>query len=265
MGKRATENDMSLGAIPMTLGNEDDENPNLDLISDDEDDEDPAIVALREEMDELKTSQQDERQFLQDTILEMSSRPAAVAPAAPLKQIANKLDLADLPDPVENREEFYSKLGDKVTNFVNAQSVMTTAALASESHKQQGLMDLENRFSRDHKTLAGKPALFQATVTQEVAKMKNRGVDAQKLIFANPDKFLTGIAKSMRDELGIEDDEDEGDDNVVDIKTRTKKSRAVGVKGGSMPKLKKGAGQKGKKPLGFVQEIRRQQHEMGLI
>lgn len=274
MGRAATTEEIDetgLSAIPLTLGDPDVQEDNLDLIGDGDDDEvDPVITLLQEQMEQLQTSQKEEREFLQNTILEMSQRPAQVvaAPAAnnqPAATIA--LDFKDLPDPVENRDDFNRELGTRVSKFVNDQSTAMSVAVTSQNQTQAGLQDLENRFTRDHAELAKKPALFQATVTQEVAKIKNRGLNPQTFIFADPDKFLSLVAQNMKDELGIEDEDEEDDDgdNVVKLKGSKKTSRTKGVKSGSMPILKKSGKDTGKKPLSMVKEIKKSQHAMGLI
>ena len=270
MGRVATEQEIDkddINGIPLTLGDPDAVNPNQDLIDgDDDDDIDPAILALQSEMDTLVTSQKEEREFLKNTIMEMSQRPAplAVVPVTPAKPLSTALDFKDLPDPVENREDFNRVLGERVSKFVNEHTVATTAAITNQNQTQAGLVDLENRFTRDHKDLAGKPGLFQAIVTQEVAKLKNRGLDVQQFIFADPDKFVTLVAKNMRDEVGIEESDDEEEEAKLKTSGR-KTSRTQGVKGASMPKLKKSGKDVGKKPLSLVKEIKKQQHAMGLI
>lgn len=270
MGRVATELDLDedgVNGIPLTLGDSNADDPNLDLIDGDDDDIDPAILALQSEMETLVTSQKEEREFLQNTILEMSQRPAplAVVPATPTEPLSNALDFKDLPDPVENREDFNRVLGERVSKFVNEHTAATTAAITSQSQTQAGLTDLENRFTRDHKDLAGKPGLFQAIVTQEVNKIKNRGLNPQQFIFADPDKFVSTVAKTMRDELGIEEGDGDEEDEAKLKTSGRKTSRTQGVKGASMPKLKKGGKDASKKPLSLVKEIKKQQHAMGLI
>jgi len=270
MGKVATAEEMALGTIPLTLGDPDMDDPNMDLVGDIDDDLDPAIVGLQEQLDGLETSHKEERTFLQNTILELSQRPPSVAApaAAALKPVPTELDFSDLPDPVEDKEGFYKKLGSSVSDYINQHTVATTNAVTNQQATQNGLADLNNRFSRDYKELSQKPAIFHAVVAQEVKKIQNRGVNAQQVMFADPDKFLKTVATTMRNELGIEEgEEDDGndDDNVANLKPGKKKPRTVGVKGASMPTLKRTGKAPGKKPLSLVKEIKNVQHKMGLI
>lgn len=273
MGKAATAEEAQqkgLGAIPLTIGHADEDNPNLDLIGDDDDDIDPMLVAMQEQLEDMKTSQKEEREFLQNTIIEMSQRPPQMVNAAPANTApaaAAALDFENLPDPVENRKEFNEALGTRITDFVAQQSQNTTALVTAQQQSQGVISDLENRFTRDYKDLATKPALFQATLTQAITKIKNRGLNPQSFVAADPDKFLTEIAKSMKDELGITDDDndEELNDENNTLQLGKKVSRTKGVKSGSMAKLKKAGESKVKKPLSFVREIKKQQHAMGLI
>ncbi len=277
MGRTATQAEMEGDtgiSIPKTLGNPDMEDPNFDLIGDDEDKSDPQITALVEKMDAMEATNSKDKEFLQDTILEMSQRPAQVIPIQPTtNQEPAGLNFDDLPDPVEKRTEFNAELGKRIQTFVGQQTQNTTAAVTAQTQAQAGITDLENRFTRDYKTLAGKPGVFQAIVSQEVQKLKNRGLNAQQFIFAEPDKFLAKVAIQMKSELGIEDDDDdqenadqENADQTTVGKVTKKTSRTKGVKAGSMPNLKKVGGKEtGKKPLSFVKELKKLQLEMGII
>lgn len=274
MGRVATQEQIDGNSgitIPLTLGDPDMEDPNFDLIGDDDgDDVDPKLAALMEKIETMETSNLQDKEFLQNTILEMSQRPAQVVTAPPAQVAAPVgLDFADLPDPVEKRTEFNAELSKRIKGFVDQQSQNTTAVVTAQNTAQAGIADLENRFSRDYKTLAGKPGVFQAIVSQEVKKLQNRGLNAQQFIFADPDKFLGKVATQMKSELGIEDDEGEDldeDGQPIVKKVAKKKSRTKGVRSGSMPTLKKVGGKDiGKKPLTFVQELKKVQLEMGII
>lgn len=274
MGRVATQTEIegkNAISIPLTLGDPDMEDPNFDLIGDgDGDDEDPQISALMEKIESMEVSNLKDKEFLQNTILEMSQRPAQVVTAQTAAPVAAAdLNLDDLPDPVEKSAEFTAELGKRVKAYVNQQNDNTTAAVTAQNTAQAGVADLENRFNRDYKTLAEKPGVFQAVVSQEVQKLKNRGLNPQQFIFADPDKFLAKVATQMKAELGIEDDEEDEDldDDQVSVKkiSKLKKSRTKGVKAGSMPNLKKGGKETGKKPLSFVKELKKRQLEMGLI
>lgn len=276
MGRAATQQEMEGTGeitIPLSLGNSEMDDPSFDLIGGDEEDKNPEVTALLERIESMEATSLQDKEFLQNTILEMSQRPAqVVAPAVVAAPKSTELNLDDLPDPVEKSAEFTAELGKRVKDYVQVQNSNTAATVTAQAQTQAGLSDLENRFTRDYKTLAGKPGVFQAIVSQEVAKLKNKGLNPQQYIFADPDKFLGVVAKQMKSELGIEDEDDgeeeelDGDGNaIVKKQVAKKKSRAKGVKAGSMPNLKKSDKGTSKKPLSFVNEFKKRQLAMGII
>lgn len=276
MGRAATneevDNAENLG-IPMTLGDPDAVDPNLDLVDDDEDEESPMLTAMQEQLDGMETKNATEREFLQNAILSLTQNNAAPAAAAAQDEAALALNLDDLPDPVEKREDFNKELGTRINKFVSTSQQNFAASVTAQNSNTQSLQDLENRFTRDHGELAKKPALFQAVMTQEVANLKNRGLDPSKFVFADPDGFLKKVAEGMRNELGLTEDDDLGDEEttpgrktkVVNLNAKRKRlPRAKGVRAGSTartPSKKTGRD----KPTSFIDELKKQQLEMGIV
>ena len=217
----------------------------------------------------------DQQEFLQNTILSLSARQAA--PAA--KQDDPEpigVDFSDLPDPVEKKDEFHAELGKRINTALARTAEAATNSATAQTQQANSLQDLQTRFQNQHPEMAKKGSLFTATVTTEVNKLKAKGLDAQQFVFGDPDKFLKTVAKSMMEELDLTDEDLENDDDDGEEETRGKarriksaasrngQSRARGVKGGS--NARRGSKRKRNvKPLGFIDELKRQQLEMGII
>ena len=272
MGRVATQEELDSDdfVIPKTIG---DPLDNDDLIGDDEDEDedvDPMLLALQEQMDQLKTNQKDERDFFQNLMTQVAAGANQQQQQQQQQQpTAPEFSVDDLPDPVEDRKGFNAALADKVKNFVTQTNEQTAAAVLAQSSNNQGINDLQNRFMTQHPDLAKKSALFTAVVTEETNKIRNKGLDVRQFVFADPEKFLNTVAESMKEQLGIEDDDLDEDDETDTRTVRKsasgkKKSRAKGVRGQSSPSLKKKAA-KGKKPVGFVAALKKSQADLGIV
>ncbi len=270
MGRVATQEELDSDdfVIPKTIG---DPISNEDLLGEDDEEEDdeevePMLAALQEQMDTLKQSQGQEREFFQQLITQVAA--GANQPAQQQQQQAQpEFNLDDLPDPVEDRAGFNKALAAAVTKFGKETAEQAAGAALTAATNNQSIESLQNSFRSQFPDLAKKSALFTAIVTQETNKIRNKGLDVKQFVFADQDKFLNTVAEAMRQELGIEDDdldEDDEDDTRTVRKSVKTKSRAKGVRGGSSPKLKKSKS-KGKKPTGFVAELKRQQQEIGIV
>lgn len=269
--------------MPQRLGEPDDEN--LDLIDGepgDGDDDDPDPYAqLEERFESLQQQMQQNQEYYQNLILQMATENRSGGGAGQQSggqgdAGASGLNLDDLPDPVEKREDFNKELGKRINGYLTQQQQATQTT----TQLNQQLQDLDNRFRRDYADIADKSALFQTATQQEVQRMRSMGLDPKRAIFIQPDKFLKDVANRMYSELGIDpdarddDDDDEGGNGQQmqqqrrQTKTRINKrsaNRTGGVSRGSRPGG--GAANRGgkKKASGFVDQIKQQQLEEGLL
>ena len=263
--------------IPRTIGGDaDDDYDELELSGDDDDnlddddyhDDDPRFAAMSEQMTGMQTMMQQQGQFYQTAFAQLMSNNGQPDAAAAADQGA--FDLEDLPDPVEDRAGFNKALAAKVTGFVDNQ-VRSTENRVSTGNLEQ---NLSNQFRADHPELAKKGAIFRAAVTEEANILATSGVNAATTIGANPSAFLDKVAARMNNELGIDpnDDDNQNDDDdgraprrkVRRQKAQGDNSRSRNLGKPSRPR-RRGQPKKPAKPKGFINELRQQQADMGLI
>lgn len=196
------------------------------------------IADLRAKMEAAETRHQQERLMWQTAL--MRPNPEPEPPQLP--------SFDDLPDPVENPEEFRKTLSQRMTQSFAQQQEAVTRRLETSTSQKQDLDNLWSRFKSEYEDLAGREALVQGAAALEVQKLRAQGIqDPHQAIMADQDGFLSRVAARMKAELGED----------------VKPNRTQGVGGGSRTVVKP---EKEDKPAPkFVDQLKAVQLQNGLI
>lgn len=153
----------------------------------------------------------------------------------PETQVDDGFDLKSLPDPVEDKDGFIKGVFGAVDRLVQARTEQTAQGLT----RQQQLDRLWNRFMDVHKDLAEFPEIVETAVKEVVQDTANRGVNPERFMLGQTDRFFTKVASTAQEKLarlrakfGIADDDDEGDDSDEPIR-RSAPERDRGLSGSS--------------------------------
>lgn len=248
----------------------------------DGDGDDPKYAALERQLEDMKKSVEDERQYYRQTIdrLIQGQQPPQPAyqqqppqPAAPPQP-----DFSNLPDPVDKPEDFQRELSARVSKAMEAQreyyqntTQQQQQQFQSQTDKQRALDEMWSAFQRDYSDLAPKQTLLRGAIAAEKMEMQQRGVDFERSMFADQRGFMERIANRMRAELGTTGDSGQGDytggqggqGNRPPQQNGNPPNRTGGLGGGSNYNGK-GAGGEGKH-ISFSQQLKNRQMNDGLI
>lgn len=260
-------------ALPETIGDEDDDG--YDLLGDEQEggekeggekdgkgneDDPPDLSSLEQRLDQMQEQLQSKDQMISQLIGQRT--PAQDTPPADTGgQDMSDISLEDLPDPVEKPKEFKTALAKKFGE-VSSRSQQQSQQAAQQQQRQLAIQRMELDFQRDYEDLADRKALMRGAVSEEAQELRKQGVDSEQFIMNNQGQFLQRVADRMRKELG-ETGSDDGRGQSRSKQRSTKRTR--GVSGGSAPSTSGNRGRKQEKAPSFTEQLKKTQHDMGLI
>lgn len=233
--------------FPKTLGADDDDDPNRDLVGDDDGEGDGEGEGGEDPVAQLRRESQEREERYMRTINTLIGQQQGRGGDAGGDNSgdAGTLSFDDLPDPVEDRAGFNKALAEKFGTVTKAQQEQ----MMQQMQRQNAVNSLESRFKTKYSDLAGKSALMRAAVQEEADAMRADGLDPQQAAINDQDGFIEKVAKRMKRELGQEGGKPRG--------------RTRGVSAGSKGKT---TGKPAKeKPKGFLDQLKKAQLDSGLI
>ena len=246
--------------FPTTLGEQSDGDEDLIGQGEGGDEGDPGALSPEDRIAEMerRLEQQSETfeqrlaerdRMFQNTLTSVMSGGKAAA-----QEEGDDLNLDDLPDPVENYQEFRSKLKERIQSHTKNVVSRATDTAQTQNQQQQAFNDVWSRFRTEYPDLAKRNTLLRAAAEQEVLELQGRGADPASAIQTDSEGFIKRVADRMNQELGIDNSASGG---------KPSPGRTKGTSGGSRAAGKGGGG--AKQPASFIDQLKKQQVESGLI
>ena len=238
--------DALINGLPLTIGDpEPDPEP-------DEKDLDPALVELQGQFTTLQEDMKRQSEQYQGTIDSLLAGVAAPSGDAAPKPI----NFDDLPDPVENMDEFKTTLAKRMSE---SHAAIVNAVTNSASQNQQA-NDMWTDFKIGYPDLAVKESLAHASASHVI---KSHGAQGSQWARQNIVQFGDDVAKHMATELGIDEPKRGVAAVQNDAEQNNTANRTGGVKGGTSSNSQ--VVSKDTKSPGFIDMLKKQQMADGLI
>lgn len=231
------------------------------------------LAQLEEQREEDRRMFAEERKHWQSTVdrlLQGQAAPSGQASQggqAPEPPKSPEVDFSGLPDPVDKPAEYQAELSRRMNSAMQQQVSLTeqrVRAAQEQTQQQQNVyQQLDNmweQFKTKYQDLADKQITLKGSVSAEIEGMRQRGVDPTQGMMADPDGFMERVASRMRKELGEPDQGQSGSEGEAG---NTPPNRTKGLGNGT--KVNGMSGKGGKKPPGFLDQLKKVQLDSGLI
>lgn len=210
----------------------------------------PTVEGLMERIEAL--SRQVEQQQLAN--LALTQAPPQQTPQAP-----PALSFEGLPDPLHDAEGYARALTQRI--FQHSEATRTYEQQVSQQ-RQQGndrYALLFEDFSIQHPDLADDEELLRIATETAVNKVRRRGIDVDRYMFGNTQRFFSDVVKEHERLFGKRDTADaghEGNDGG---------HRTGGIFGGQESGGRPGANRSQEKPGDMIKELQEVQRKMGMF
>lgn len=146
-----------------------------------------------------------------DRQLDMARRTAP--PAAPTQIEAPKLDLAGLPDPVVDKDAYAAEIARRTIAFQNDMATFNQKRADAAKPQQLGDPDaLWEDFTEQFPDYTDNEDRIRFATSQVVGRLAKRGIDVQKLMYGQPDRFFKEITDFYDKTFGSPTTESDDDD-----------------------------------------------------
>jgi len=193
-----------------------------------------------------------------DSLKDQNALLMQAAPRAPVEITAPKpVSYEGLPDPTVNPKEYAEQLAERVRTNIREEAEYNQRLNAQQQEGENRIKAVFEDIVIAHPELAGKDERLDFAATQVLQRALRRGIDRDRYVFGNRNKFIEDVAKEYKETFGgaapaEEDDDDDGRAVVIS-----------GEPGSSMQPRE--PGRQRAPQSGFTQEIIAHQKKIGVL